>query len=204
MSRHEEPRITDPQRLRALAHPLRAELLDVLRIEGQATATRCAELTGESVASCSFHLRMLAKYGYIEPAEQQGREKPWRLAIHSFTATADFEDQASIYALREVATLAIDQAAQRVREWLARGPEEPLEWIQASTISTSVFWATAEELAEVSQALSELTDRFKARNADPSLRPAGARVARLLGAITVDPERPDSSHGDHGDQGASS
>ena len=74
-------RITDPQRIRALTHPLRLELMDVLAEEGAATATRCAELTGESVASCSFHLRMLAKYGYIEPAERTGREKPWRLRL---------------------------------------------------------------------------------------------------------------------------
>jgi predicted transcriptional regulator len=195
MSRRDEPRITDPQRLRALAHPLRAQLLDVLRIEGQATATRCAELTGESVASCSFHLRMLAKYGYIEPAEQQGREKPWRLAIQSFTATADFEDPASVYALREVATLAVDQAAQRVREWLDRSADEPRQWIDASTISTSVFWATPEELAEVSQALGELTDRFRERNENPSLRPQGARVVRMFGATTVDPERQDNDQG---------
>ncbi|MEK8225188.1 hypothetical protein NKG05_02180 [Oerskovia sp. M15] len=29
---------------------------------------------GESVASCSFHLRMLAKYRFVEPAERVGRE----------------------------------------------------------------------------------------------------------------------------------
>jgi hypothetical protein len=42
-------------RLRALAHPLRWKLFDIVFREGTATATRCAELTGESVASCSYH-----------------------------------------------------------------------------------------------------------------------------------------------------
>ena len=70
--------VTDPHRIRALAHPLRLALLELLG-DGPATATECAASTGDSVASCSFHLRMLAKYGWIEPAERRGREKPWQL-----------------------------------------------------------------------------------------------------------------------------
>ena len=59
--------ISEPERVRALAHPLRLALLDFLEDGGEATATRCAEATGESVASCSFHLRILAKYGFMAP-----------------------------------------------------------------------------------------------------------------------------------------
>ncbi|WP_166351731.1 ArsR/SmtB family transcription factor [Phytoactinopolyspora limicola] len=190
MVRGNEAQITDPQRLRALAHPLRNQLLDVLRIEGAATATRCAELTGESVASCSFHLRMLAKYGFIEHAEPQGRERPWRVVHRSFTATADFDDPGSVNALEQVAYLAIEQAAQHVRDWISRSRDEPREWIEASTIATSTFWATSDELAEVSQALGELTDRFRDRLDNPAARPDGARLVRFVGATSVDPDRP--------------
>jgi hypothetical protein len=36
---------------------------------------------GQSVASCSYHLGILGKYGYIELVPgQAGKEKPWRLA----------------------------------------------------------------------------------------------------------------------------
>src|SRR5580700_3772892 len=69
----------EAMRLRALAHPIRWKLIDVLGSELSATATRCAEVTGESVASCSYHLGILAKYGYIELVpDQPGRETPWR------------------------------------------------------------------------------------------------------------------------------
>ena len=61
-------RMTDPRALRALAHPLRLSLLGMLRTEGPLTATRAGELLGESSASCSFHLRQLAKYGLVEEA----------------------------------------------------------------------------------------------------------------------------------------
>ncbi|NEE03651.1 ArsR/SmtB family transcription factor [Phytoactinopolyspora halotolerans] len=183
----ERTRISDPQRLRALAHPLRHELLDVLRTEGEATATRCAELVGESAASCSFHLRMLAKYGFIERAEQRGRDKPWRLVHRSLQTGADLDDPASVQAATQVAAAVIDREMQRLRDSLARAPEEPREWLDASTIATSTFWATSEEMAEVSEALSEIADRFRDRWDDPSLRPEGARIVRVFGATVSEP-----------------
>src|ERR1700735_2798818 len=71
----------DPKALRALAHPLRWQLIDLVGSEGTVTATRCAEVLGESVANCSYHLGILGKYGYIELVPgQSGKEKPWRLA----------------------------------------------------------------------------------------------------------------------------
>jgi predicted transcriptional regulator len=71
-------RLTDPRALRALAHPLRISLVGLLRREGPLTATRAGGLLGESSASCSFHLRQLAKYGLVEEAGGgKGRERPW-------------------------------------------------------------------------------------------------------------------------------
>lgn len=185
----DEPRITDPQRVRALAHPLRLELLDVLKIEGEATATRCAELTSESVASCSFHLRMLAKYGFVEEVERPGRQKPWRRTAAGFSASADFDSPESVNALQEMSTFIVEREADRLRGWIARAGQEPAEWIEASSICTSAFWATSKELAELNAAMLELTERFKDRWDDPKTRPEGARIARLLSATSVDPDR---------------
>ena len=67
-------------RLRALADPIRWKLMDLLESEGSATATSCAVGVAESVASCSYHLGILAKYGFIELVPgRTGREKPWRI-----------------------------------------------------------------------------------------------------------------------------
>ena len=62
-------RLTDPRALRAYAHPVRMRLMGLLRTEGPLTATRAADLLGESSGTCSFHLRQLAKYGLVEEAE---------------------------------------------------------------------------------------------------------------------------------------
>src|SRR5215475_13569317 len=85
-------RLTDPKALRALAHPLRLQLVGQLRVHGQLTATQAGELLGESSASCSFHLRQLAKYGLVEEAGGgHGRERPWR-ATAMLTDVAEIAD----------------------------------------------------------------------------------------------------------------
>src|SRR5580658_642086 len=72
-------RLTDPRALRAYAHPTRLALIGLLRSDGPQTATQAAGAIGESVASCSFHLRQMAKYGLVEEAGGgRGREKPWQ------------------------------------------------------------------------------------------------------------------------------
>lgn len=60
--------ITEPRQLRALAHPLRLDLIETLAALGPSTAAQCARELGQTQASCSFHLRQLAKYGYVEEA----------------------------------------------------------------------------------------------------------------------------------------
>jgi DNA-binding transcriptional ArsR family regulator len=175
-------RITDPQRIRALSHPLRLELIDVLG-EGPATATQCAELTGESVASCSFHLRMLAKYGYIEPADRRGREKPWQLTSPGQEIRPDDDDPDSLRAVEAMATVYVDHATEHIRRWLAGVADEPAAWNQASTVAGASVWATLDEL---SATLQGLADRFKGRSGNPQARPAGARPIRLFAAAHVD------------------
>ncbi len=184
MPAEELPRISDPVRIRALAHPLRLELMDVL-VDGPATATECAEATGESVASCSFHLRMLAKYGFIEPAERRGREKPWRLTSPGRDIRPDDEPE-SVRAVGEIAQLFVEHSVEGIREWLSSVANESKEWIHASTINGSQFWATSEELAEFSQIIQNLTAPYAGRNDDPSLRPEGARPISLFAAAHVD------------------
>src|SRR5580704_4658774 len=71
-------RLTDAKALRAYAHPVRMALVGLLRTEGPLTATRAAELLGESSGTCSFHLRQLAKYGLVEAAGGGGRSRGGR------------------------------------------------------------------------------------------------------------------------------
>jgi len=72
-------RIADVPTMRAMAHPVRLALLEALGRREPLTATEAAEIVGESPSACSFHLRMLAKYGLVEDAGgATGRRRPWR------------------------------------------------------------------------------------------------------------------------------
>ena len=71
--------LRDPKAMRAMAHPVRLQVLEILGEEGPLTATELGERIGESPANTSFHLRTLAKYGFVEEAERgKGRSRPWR------------------------------------------------------------------------------------------------------------------------------
>ena len=71
--------ITDPTVMRALAHPVRMALIELFGVHATLTATQASEALGESPANCAFHLRTLAKYGFIEEAGGgRGRERPWK------------------------------------------------------------------------------------------------------------------------------
>ena len=90
MVSEEQRRVLDPERdaaaLKALTHPLRIRLLGLLRQDGPATASELAAKTGESSASTSYHLRVLAKYAFVAEAEHRdGRERRWQ-AVHSVTS----------------------------------------------------------------------------------------------------------------------
>ena len=175
--------VSEPERVRALAHPIRLALLDVLEQGGEHTATQCAEAIGESVASCSFHLRILAKYGFIEAGERRGREKPWRSVNRRRTAAPDFDDPASVRAVGALAELTLLRETERIGAFLSNIHRLPPELRDAVGLLKSTFWATPDELAELSRDLQEITGRFSDRWDRPDLRPDGARMATLFAAL---------------------
>ena len=64
--------LTDSRTLRALTHPVRIALIEALLLGGAMTATEVGERISESPTTCSFHLRQLAKYGFVEEAGGEG------------------------------------------------------------------------------------------------------------------------------------
>ncbi|MGH3303309.1 MAG: winged helix-turn-helix domain-containing protein [Streptosporangiaceae bacterium] len=174
-------RLTDPKALRALAHPVRLALVGQLRQHGQLTATQAGELLGESSASCSFHLRQLAKYGLVEEAGGgQGRERPWR-ATTMFTswpaAADDPKVDAAVGLLRGVI---MEHYLQEMTRWQEGIADEPADWQRAAQLGDTLLYVTAGELTELNQRVRELVDGYVDRQTDPALRPPGARPVSYL------------------------
>lgn len=182
--------ISDPQVMRALAHPARLAIMEHLSSTGGAvTATECADVAGLSPSATSYHLRALARFGLIEEAPSRGdaRERLWRATVQSWGVDAgrgaEPETRAAEHALLE-AFLARD--LERSLDWLRRAGDEPEDWYEAVRISGSVLLVTAEELTELNAAVDRLLDPYQRRNrvTDP---PAGARtVAVQYKALPMD------------------
>ncbi|MBC8091917.1 MAG: winged helix-turn-helix transcriptional regulator [Pseudonocardia sp.] len=176
-------RITDPQALRALSHPTRWKLIELLGLENTATATRCAEYSGESVASCSYHLNMLAKYGFVEHAAGgQGRERPWKLTHRDQNWSAVDADSETALAAETLSEVFLDHETAQVKDWVRRASMEPREWQQAAGIGGRTVDLTAGELTAVLGVLDAALEPYRHRRDDPSARPDDARVVRLLTA----------------------
>ena len=175
-------------RLRALAHPLRWKLLDLVSSEGEATATRCSQVLGESVASCSYHLGILGKYGYLQQVtDTPGREKPWRPLERTQNLSAqgpELEDQLASEAAVEAF---LDHEFERIKARQRLRAGEPTAWRKASRVGGSSMWVTAEELQAITEALTPLLHRYEERAEDPSQRPPGAREARVFFSTSVQP-----------------
>src|SRR3954454_13212914 len=103
MSFERSPEVTDPKAMRALAHPVRIALLEALTVHAQLTATEAGEIVGESPANTSFHLRQLAKYGFVEEAGSgAGRRRPWRRKQLGMRFTEVHDDPETAAAAREL------------------------------------------------------------------------------------------------------
>jgi Helix-turn-helix domain len=166
-------RLTDPKAMRALAHPVRMELLDLLGVAGTLTATQASEILGESPANCAFHLRTLAKYGFAKEAGGgRGRERPWtgtRRTI-SISSTQQDNPQAAI-AADALGSVYFERWVERARRVF--GSRERLPgWERATHMSRSAVFLTAEETVQVGREIQEIIDRYQGRERDLSQRPA--------------------------------
>jgi len=174
-------KLTDPKALRALAHPLRLALVSLLRVHGQLTATKAGELLGESSASCSFHLRQLAKYGLVEEAAGgHGRERPWQ-ATSMFTAWPEVADDPKVEAAAEQLSLVIaNHYLNDMLRWLQAMPDESDQWRRAALFGDTAIYVTADELAELGRQSRQLVDVYLGRQSKPELRPPDARLVNFL------------------------
>jgi DNA-binding transcriptional ArsR family regulator len=168
--------------MRALAHPTRLSLLELLGREGPLTATRAGELLGESPANASFHLRQLAKYGFVEEAGGgQGRERPWRaVSLSHRWSDVPTTGGESTAAAGELSALVFERELQRLATWLETRTSYPVAWQEAAIASASLLYVTLPELKGIGKELESLVGRFLTRIADPAQRPKDSRPVALL------------------------
>jgi predicted ArsR family transcriptional regulator len=172
--------VSDAQTMRALSHPVRMALIEVLGVEGPMTATEAGERIGESPTTCSFHLRQLAKYGFVEEAGGgKGRARPWRMTTLDIAIRGHDDPEAELAA--DVLTdIFVKRQRDRYQTWQDTKAAYPSEWRKAAGETEVVLYLTAEELRQLREKLSEmLRPLVQERHADPSNRPPGSAPVEL-------------------------
>ena len=174
--------VTDARTLRALAHPVRIALIERLSLGGAMTATQVGERIGESATTCSFHLRQLAKYGFVtEAGGGKGRSRPWRMTTIGMSLAAPHDDPEAEIASGSLVRMLRERQLDRYRAWRETRMGYPPQWRAAAGDAEYMFYLTAEELAQVAAELAALlTDRYADRLTDPALRPAGSVPVEVL------------------------
>jgi DNA-binding transcriptional ArsR family regulator len=176
-----EPRrnqLTDPVVLRALAHPLRLKLLGFIGLNGTLTATEAADGLKVTPAAASYHLRSLAKYGFIEDAGGASwRERPWRLTSTgaSFSWDSDSDDPAN----RTLTRVIYAEWLEHISRYQAQQQRYPAAVREASGGTEFVLFANTNEVIGVRQRIQEILEPFRQR-IDPANRPRDAVPMELL------------------------
>ncbi|MCW8377933.1 ArsR/SmtB family transcription factor [Streptomyces justiciae] len=165
MAGKENRRIKDVGTLKALAHPLRANLYRLLSVARVATASQLADQVDEAVSLVSYHLRKLAEHELIEEAEPQsrdGRERWWQPSSDGVTIRdADFRDAPEKAAAHTAATrLFHEQRADLYRRYLDERAAWGPEWNTASQDSESWLRLTPVELAELGEELLAVLRKY--------------------------------------------
>jgi DNA-binding transcriptional ArsR family regulator len=160
-----------PAQLRALAHPLRVQLLDLLRVEGSSTASELGRRLGESSGATSYHLRVLHRVGMISECERRnGRERWWaavgarRLIPNSIDPALPLEERAELQAAHaQVESIILDRDEQALERWESLKYDLPLEWQDAGFLGSFRVWGTVDEIKELVALMLAATAKLQKR-----------------------------------------
>ncbi|MFC4057580.1 ArsR/SmtB family transcription factor [Planomonospora corallina] len=188
--------LSDPRAMRALAHPARLAILNRLRTDGAATATEVAEVVGVTPSAASYHLRMLAKYGFVEdaPARGDGRERLWRRAVGGWSVTPQADDPPGVREAKDTLIKVVrEEAAAEVTRALRNLDREPPEWQEASIFMRSVLLVEAGEMKRLVERIEELLAPYLVEQRRKEGAPEGARVSEAQ--ISLFPRAERRPHG---------
>ena len=144
------PRIDDPGALEALAHPVRLDVLGFLMARGPATASECARAVGDTPSNCSYHVRVLAKHGLVEPVpSEDGRERPWRATVTGLVTDLDSPDPRIAAAAAAVVGASIQLDYQLAREHLRTRDRIEGPWRDADAHVNYGLRVTPDELRDI-------------------------------------------------------
>ena len=181
--------LQDPRHIRALAHPARMAIIDALASGDELTATECAELTGLSPSATAYHLNLLQRYDFAEPApaRNDARERPWRATDRRTLVDLDSSTPAGAAAATVVGLALIDRTRALAKAFVATEREESAEWQDVAFLGNTDLWLTAEETRKVTADLVAVLERYRGRTL--ANRPDSTRRVRIMNTVFPHPKR---------------
>jgi DNA-binding transcriptional ArsR family regulator len=180
--------LSDASAVRALAHPARLEVIDVLFSGEVLTATECAAIVGITPSAMSYHLRALEKFGIVQRAETRGdgRERPWVRA--GDVLRIDLRDKRgapSSVAATEVliqSSLALDTT--KLIQAMRADATSDLDrtWAGTTTYNRDRLVLTPEEARTLAVAIDELLGPHRAENRRPTGDPGAEQPTSTFAA----------------------
>lgn len=155
--------------------------MTVSSVAGTLTATQASEALGESPANCAFHLRTLAKYGFVrEAGGGRGRERPWMAAHRRISVSPHQlgETQAKM-AAQSLGHVMQERWLDKIRRAFA-AEAWPAGWEGSVERTRSLQWLTADEARHIEEEVLRLLTQYNDRRTDPSSRPAGALPVEFM------------------------
>ncbi len=163
--------------MKALAHPARIGILSFLLSGGPKTATECSEHVDESPSACSYHLRELERFGFVERTgeSQDGRARPWQATAAGFSVGDDWTDESmpARVARQAITRAELDENRRLVMRFFAAEESTDPAWKSAVDFHTYELSVTPEELERLNAEVARLLRPYRSteRNTLPDAAP---------------------------------
>lgn len=176
---NEEGRTLDSGALKALAHPLRVRIYDLLSERGPQTASSLATLIGETSGATSYHLRALAAHDLIREVTDRGtaRERWWERPKGRINLPGPDEQKspANRAAAQIVTAEFFRLRHQTLMDYLNRpAADEPEEWRDAGLVMTTMLDLTPDQMRDLKEELTAVVDaaieRYRGQEELPETR----------------------------------
>jgi DNA-binding transcriptional ArsR family regulator len=181
--------LTDPQAMRALAHPARLAILERLQRYGPATATQLSPHVGATPSVTSWHLRHLATFGLVEDWDggDDRRLRWWKATRRGFRISPAPDDPTGQAAARLLGQQMFLRYHHLPQDWLERDePQLEPDWRQESGLANTRVTITLDELRRVEAEIENVLAPYVQRGAEGA--PPGARGVRMMRYVMPEAE----------------
>ena len=167
--------VLDAALLRALAHPMRTQIIALLQRFGPSTATGLAERLGVNTGATSYHLRQLAEHGLVVEDTERGnaRDRWWKSGYRG----TRIDDVDLVRSEPDLTTAFMHNIARQNADNLFRYIDEmptlPRSWAGAPGMNNYTLHLTARQLRELMEQLDAVVESHRVDEDAP--RPRGAR-----------------------------